>query len=143
MVMAIVTRLRSFAYTVALIKIHVVFVTKYRHPVIYGDIEDDIKNLAMNICQKNDCILEDAKADLGANDHIHLLIDLAPKVSVSRLCNTIKTVTSREIRKRYAEELKPYYSKPVFWKRGFSAISCGGAPLSVLKQYIENQGYDD
>lgn len=143
MVMAIVTRLRSFAHTVALIKIHVVFVTKYRHPVIHSDIETDIKNLAMNICQKNDCILEDAKADLGANDHIHLLIDLAPKVSVSRLCNTIKTVTSREIRKRYAEELKPYYWKPVFWKRGFSAISCGGAPLSVLKQYIENQGYDD
>jgi len=143
MVTGTVAKLRSFSHTVALIKVHVVFVTKYRHPVIHGDIEVDIKALAQSICQKNDCILEEAKADLGTNDHIHLLIDLAPKVSVSRLCNTIKTVTSREIRKRYAEELKPYYWKPVFWKRGFSAVSCGGAPLSVLKQYIENQGYDD
>lgn len=136
-------KLRSFSHSVTLLKVHIVFVTKYRHPVITDEIETDIKALAESICAKNDCILEDAKADLGANDHIHLLIDLAPKVSVSRLCNTIKTVTSREIRKRYAEELKPYYWKPVFWKRGFSAISCGGASLSVLKQYIENQGYDD
>ncbi|NER52943.1 MAG: IS200/IS605 family transposase [Symploca sp. SIO1A3] len=138
-----VTKLRSFSHSVALIKVHVVFVSKYRYPVITEAIEADIKVLAESVCQKSDCILEDAKADLGARDHIHLLIDLAPKVSVSRLCNTIKTVTSREIRKRYAEELKPYYWKPVFWKRGFSAISCGGATLSVLKQYIENQGYDN
>ncbi|WP_424101936.1 IS200/IS605 family transposase [Moorena producens] len=137
------TAFRSFAQTVSLIKIHIVFVTKYRHPVITGDIEEDILDLAKSICEKNNCILEDAKADLGTNDHIHLLIDLAPKVSISKLCNTLKTVTSREIRKRYAKELAPYYWKPVFWKRGFSAVSCGGAPLSVLKQYIENQGYDD
>ncbi|MDB9496742.1 IS200/IS605 family transposase [Spirulina major CS-329] len=138
-----VTTLRSFSHSVALIKVHIVFVTKYRHPVITEMIEADIKTLTESICAKSDCILENAKADLGTRDHIHLLIDLAPKVSVSRLCNTIKTVTSREIRKRYAEQLKPYYWKPVFWKRGFSVISSGGAPLSVLKQYIENQGYDD
>jgi putative transposase len=71
-VLVTVTRLRSFAHTFALIKIHVVFVTKYRHPVIHGDIENDIKTMAMNICQKNDCILEDAKADLGANDQYTL-----------------------------------------------------------------------
>lgn len=136
-------KLRSFSHSVALLKVHIVFVTKYRHPVITDEIEADIKALAESICAKSDCILEDALADLGNKDHIHLLIDLAPKVSVSKLCNTLKTVTSREIRRRYAQQLKSYYWKPVFWKRGFSAISCGGAPLSVLKQYIENQGYDD
>ncbi len=90
------TGLRSFSHTVSLIKIHIVFVTKSRHPVITGEIEEDIKDLIKGICDQNDCILEDAKADLGENDHIHLLIDLAPKVSISN-----------------------------------------------LKQYIENQGYDD
>lgn len=136
-------KLRPFSHSVALIKVHIVFVTKYRHPVITEAIEADIKSLAESICLKVDCILEDAKADLGSKDHIHLLVDMAPKVSVSRLCNTLKTVTSREIRRRYAEELRPYYWKPVFWKRGFSAVSSGGAPLSILKQYIENQGYGD
>jgi putative transposase len=135
-------RLRSFAHTVASIKIHIVFCTKYRHPVITGDIEADVISLIRGICIKNDCILEEAKADLGEADHIHLLIDLAPKVAVSTLCNTLKTVTSREIRKRYAEELRPYYWKPVFWKRGYSAVSAGGAPLEVLKKYIEDQDDD-
>ena len=135
--------LRSFAHTVASIKIHIVFVTKYRHPVISGEIEEDIVDLCRSICEKNDCILEEAKADLGTNDHIHLLVDLAPKVSISKLCNTMKTVTSREIRKRFVRQLKPYYWKSVFWKRGFSAVSAGGASLDVLKAYIEGQGYDD
>ena len=122
---------------------HTVFVTQYRHPVIPEAIEADIRALAESICLKVDGILEDAKADLGGKDHIHLRIDMAPKVSVSRLCNTLKTVTSREIKRRYAEELQPYYWKSVFWKHGFSAVSSGGAPLSILKQYLENQGYDD
>lgn len=137
------TKLRKFAHTVALIKLHVVFVTKYRHPVIHSDVESELRNIMSAICIKNDCILEEAKADLGDKDHMHLLISMAPKVSISKLANTLKTVSSREIRRRYAEELKPYYWKPVFWKRGFSAVSCGGAPLTVLKQYIKNQGYDD
>ena len=136
------SRMRSFVHTVACIKVHVVFVTKYRHPVIQGEIEKEIARIAARICNKNDCILEEAKADLGSKDHIHLLIDLAPKVSLSKLCNVLKTVTSREVRKHYAQELKPYYWKPVFWKRGFSAVSAGGASLDVLKEYIENQGYD-
>ena len=136
------SRMRSFAHTVACIKVHVVFVTKYRHPVVHGEIEKEIVRICQSICNKNDCILEEAKADLGSNDHIHLLIDLSPKTSLSKLCNVLKTVTSREVRKHYATELKPYYWKPVFWKRGFSAVSAGGASLSVLKEYIENQGYD-
>jgi putative transposase len=142
-VIRIVTKLRKFAHTVSAIKVHVVFVTKYRHSVIEGDIEKEVVRIAQGICQKNDCILEEAKADLGTKDHIHLLIDLAPKVSISVLCNTLKTVTSREIRKHYAEQLKPYYWKPVFWKRGYSVVSAGGASLEVLKEYIEEQGYDD
>lgn len=143
MVAYLAAKLRKFAHTVALLKVHVVFVTKYRHEVIHGDIKAEMIEIIRRICQKNDCILEGAKADLGKADHIHLLIDLAPKIAVSKLANTLKTVTSREIRKRYAKELAPFYWKPVFWKRGFSAVSCGGAPLTGLKQYIEEQGYED
>ena len=137
------TTLRRFSHTVASIKLHVVFVTKYRHPVITVSIENDIMELCYRIAQKNNCILEECKADLGARDHIHLLLDVPPTMPISKLVNTMKTVTSREVRKRHAEYLKPYYWKPVFWKRGFSCVSAGGAPLSVLKEYIENQGKQD
>jgi len=60
---------------------------------------------------------------------------VAPSVFV----NNIKTVSSRLIRKEFAEHLKKIYWKPVFWSRSYCILSCGGAPLSVLKQYIEQQ----
>jgi putative transposase len=68
---------------------------------------------------------------------------MAPDVATSTLVNTLKTVTSREIRKRFAEELKPYYWKPVFWKRGYCAVSGGGASLDVIAAYIQSQGTND
>lgn len=135
--------LRSFAHSVCSIQIHIVLVTKYRHPVLTQQIEADIIQLCRGICQKNRSYLVEAKADRELKDHVHLLIDLAPDVAISTLCNTLKTVTSREIRKRYAAQLKPYYWKPVFWKRGYCAVSGGGATLDVIKSYIQSQGKDD
>ena len=86
---------------------------------------------------------------MGKLDHIHLLVDLAPRISLGKLCNILKTISSREIRKEFATELKPYYWKPIFWKRGYGYTSSGGAPIEIdadksfLKKYIENQGYND
>ncbi len=106
-------------------------------------IEADIIQLCRSICEKNRSYLLETKADLEAKDRIHLLIDLAPDVAISTLCNTLKTVTSREIRRRYQEQLKPYYWEPVFWKRGYCAISGGGATLDTIRAYIQSQGEDD
>lgn len=135
--------LRSFAHSFCNIQIHLVFVTKYRHPVLDKHMESDIIQICRSICEKNRSYLIEAKADLEMKDHIHLLVDIAPDVSVSKLANTMKTVTSREIRKRFAAELKPYYWKPVFWKRGYCAVSGGGATLEVIKSYIQSQGKND
>ena len=87
--------------------------------------------------------LLECKADLGTQDHIHLLIERHPTVAEAQLAETLKTITSREIRKEFKEFLKPYYWKPVFWKRGYCAVSSGGAYEDVLKRYIEQQGYND
>ena len=78
--------------------VHIVFVTKYRHPVINEAIEARLRELIGKLCQTQDCELLECKADLGTKDHIHLLIDVAPKISLSKLCNILKTITSREIR---------------------------------------------
>ena len=76
----------------------------------------------------------------GEADHVHLLLSLNPQVAPSVFVNNLKTVTSRYIRKEFGEELKQYYwNKPVFWSRSYCIISCGGAPLSVTQQYIEQQ----
>lgn len=75
----------------------------------------------------------------GEPDHLHLLISVNPKVQPSKLVNTLKTVTSRLVRKQFAKELSKYYWKPVFWSRSYCIVSCGGAPLSIIKQYLEQQ----
>ena len=75
----------------------------------------------------------------GEADHIHLLLSLNPKVTPSIFVNNLKTVSSRLIRKEYQEHLRKFFWKPVFWSRSYCILSCGGAPLTVLKQYIEQQ----
>jgi putative transposase len=75
----------------------------------------------------------------GEPDHVHMLIALNPKIGPSVLVNNLKTVSSRIIRRDFAEHVRRFYWKPVFWSRTYCLITCGGAPLSVLKQYIENQ----
>ena len=129
----------SFGYNA----VHIVFVTKYRHPVITDAIEKRLIEMFTRLCKTQDSELLECKADLGKCDHIHLLVDLAPRISLGKLCNILKTISSREIRKEFATELLPYYWKPVFWKRGYGYTSSGGAPIEVLKKYIENQGYND
>lgn len=75
----------------------------------------------------------------GEADHLHLLVDLSPDVAVSKLVNTLKTISSRLIRKEFADHVSQFYWKPVFWTGAYCAISAGGAPLEVLKLYIQNQ----
>lgn len=80
----------------------------------------------------------------GEPDHIHLLISINPKVQPSKLVNNLKTVSSRLIRKEFEEHLnRVYRGKPVFWSRSYCLISCGGAPISVLRQYIQEQAEID
>ena len=68
-----------------------------------------------------------------------MLLSLTPKVSPSTLVNNMKTVSSRLIRRDFSTELAKVYAKPVFWSRSYCILSCGGAPLSIIKQYIEQQ----
>jgi putative transposase len=61
-------------------------------------------------------------------------------VQLSTFVNNLKTVTSRLLRKTYREKLAKWYRQPVLWNRSYCVLTCGGAPLSVLRQYIEQQG---
>ncbi|PKH68210.1 IS200/IS605 family transposase, partial [Psychrobacter sp. 4Dc] len=71
-------------------------------------------------------------------DYIHMLIQYPPTVQLSKLVNNLKSVTSRRMRGDFID-LRAAYSKPVLWSRSYFASSCGGAPLDIIKQYIQNQ----
>lgn len=75
----------------------------------------------------------------GEADHVHLLLEMSPKAAPSIVANNFKTVTSRLLRKEFARELEAIYRTPTLWSRTYFVASCGGAPLSVIKQYIESQ----
>ena len=74
----------------------------------------------------------------GETDHVHLLIHYPPKLSLSKLVNSLKGVSSRLLRK-HVKEVQRYYWKGVLWSPSYFAGSCGGASLDILKQYIQNQ----
>jgi putative transposase len=116
---------------------HLVLVTKYRRKCITAPMLARLKTITQNISEKWQCELLEFN---GEADHLHLLLSLDPKVTPSRFVNNLKTVSSRLIRKEFATNLKKiYWKKPVFWSRTYCILTCGGAPLSIIKQYIEQQ----
>ena len=76
----------------------------------------------------------------GEPDHMHLLLELPPTVQLSTCVNNLKTVSSRLLRKAYGAELARWYQQPGLWSQSYCVLTCGGAPLSMLRQYIEQQG---
>jgi putative transposase len=117
-----------------------VFVTKYRKEVITSDILKDLEKILSRLCKNAKSELIEFK---GESDHVHLLVDISPDIALSKLVNTLKTLSSRMIRKKYAEYLKSFYWKPVFWTGAYFVTSTGGAPLETLKDYIKSQDSPD
>ena len=75
----------------------------------------------------------------GEADHVRILASLPPNLVLSRFVNNEKTTSSRLIRRDFGRELRGVYRKLVFSPRSYCIVTCGGAPLSVLKQYVEQQ----
>lgn len=75
----------------------------------------------------------------GETDHVHMLLDISPSISISELVKILKSASSRIIRQEFSEYLKQFFYKPVFWSSSYFVISCGGAPLETVKKYIQNQ----
>lgn len=75
----------------------------------------------------------------GETDHVHLLVHYPPKIALSKLINSLKGVSSRYLRAEYTGRINRIGMGSVFWSRSYFAGSCGGAPLTVIRQYIEGQ----
>lgn len=75
----------------------------------------------------------------GEPDHVHLLIEYPPTVTVSKLVNSLKGVSSRVLRRDHGPKIRRYLWGNHFWSPSYFVGSVGGAPLDVLRSYIENQ----
>lgn len=131
--------LKTLHHCVYSLHYHLVLVTKYRRKCITPDLMKRLEAILKETAQKWGCDLLEFN---GESDHAHLLLSTTPTVCMSTFINNLKTVSSRLIRKEFSTYLGKFYWKPVFWSRSYCLLSCGGAPLEVLKRYIENQGKD-
>lgn len=128
--------LKALHHCVYALHYHLVLVTKYRRKALSAEMIERIGSLTRERCAAWGGSLLEAN---GEADHVHLLIELPPTVVLSDFVNALKTNTSRVLRRDFGKKLTRHFSKPVLWSRSYCVISCGGAPLEVLKRYIQSQ----
>ncbi|UOS61361.1 IS200/IS605 family transposase [Helicobacter pylori] len=115
---------------------HLVFVTKYRRKAFNKEVIDFLGSVFAKVCKDFESELVEFD---GESDHVHLLINYPPKVSVSKLVNSLKGVSSRLIRKHHFKSVEASLWGKHLWSPSYFAGSCGGAPLELIKQYIQEQ----
>ena len=116
--------------------VHLVFVTKYRKNIFTKKILEDLKVIFGSVCLDFEASLVEFE---GERDHVHLLIEYPPKVAVSKLVNSLKGVSSRLLRKKGYPSIQNALWGTNLWSPSYFAGACGGAPLTVIRQYIEQQ----
>ena len=128
----------SLSHTTRNCKYHIVFVPKYRRQVIYGKIKGDIGNILRKLCEWKGVEILEAEA---CKDHIHMLVSIPPKYSVSQIMGYLKGKSSLMIFEKYAN-MKYKYGNRHFWCRGYY-VDTVGRNKKVIEQYIRNQLQQD
>jgi putative transposase len=117
-----------------------VFITKYRRGVFTKTILSELNTIFDNVCRDFESQLIEFN---GEDDHVHLLVSYPPKVAVSALVNSLKGVSSRLLRKNHYPSVRSKLWGNSLWSPSYFAGSCGGAPLTIIRQYIEQQQTPD
>ena len=127
------TKFRSNSSIVYSCTYHVIWCVKYRRPFLSGKIESRLKRICRNVAKECQFEIEEMECE---KDHIHLLIDVDPQFGVHKAVKRMKGRSSRILRQEFSI-LKSRL--PTLWTNSYFVATCGGAPLSVIKKYIESQ----
>lgn len=128
--------IRPGRHCVFMMHVHLVFVTKYRRDVFTKEILEVLRPIFVSVC--NDFGAELIEFD-GEDDHVHLLVNYPPKVAVSKLVNSLKGVSSLLVRKMNFPNIQKKLWGGALWSPSYFAASCGGAPIAIIRAYIEQQ----
>ena len=126
---------RSDKHLVFSCQYHVIFCPKYRRSVLVGEIEQRLKELILEKQEEYGYVVLDMEV---MPDHVHLLLDVNPKVGIYRVVSKIKGYTSNQLRKEFPSLKKKI---PTLWTLSRFIASVGSVTLDVVKQYIEEQKY--
>ena len=130
---------RRTSHTVYHLTYHFVFVTKYRKPVLRGEMAEEVQRIVREVCKAN--AIEIVKGHI-APDHVHLLLSVPPKLSPSRVMQAVKGRTSHHLLQDYRRLRKEFWGRHL-WARGYFVASSGNVTDDVLKEYIDKQGIDE
>jgi len=127
---------RTGRHVVYKLHAHIVLVPKYRRKVMTKRVTDCLRESFDKVCSRYETTLDAFETD---RDHAHLLISYPPKVSLSKLIMSLKTISSMEVRKKQWPEITRSLWGAHFWSPSYCVVSAGGAPLEIIKAYIEQQ----
>lgn len=128
--------IRSGRHCVFQIHVHLVFLAKYRRRVFTKAILEDLRGIFEGVCTAFEACLVEFD---GEDDHVHLLVNYPPKVTLSHLVNSLKGASSRVIRKKNYPSIRENLWGGALWSPSYFAGTCGGAPIEVVRKYIEQQ----
>ena len=129
-------KLDTNAHSVFLLHYHLILVVKYRRQVFTDEISERAKEIFEYIAPSYKIELVEWNHD---KDHVHILFKGQPKTEISKFINAYKSASSRLLKKEFPG-IRQRLWKEMFWSQSFCLLSSGGAPIHVVKQYIENQG---
>ena len=129
---------KSLSHTKWRCQYHLVFIPKYRRKVIYGKLRKDVGVILRKLCEYKHVEIIEAHA---MPDHIHMLVEIPPKLAVSEFVGYLKGKSSLMIFERHAN-LKYKYGRRVFWAKGYY-VSTVGANKKAIEKYIREQEMED
>ena len=129
-------KLQSNNHSVFILNYNLVLVVKYRRKVIDDTVSQRLREIFEYIQTSYNITLQEWNHD---QDHVHVLFSAHPNSELTKFLNAYKSASSRLIKKEFPE-IRQELWKEYFWSRSFCLISTGGAPIEVIKKYIESQG---
>ena len=130
---------RKTSHSVYDLKYHVVWITKYRKPVLRGEVAIRLREMVRQTCATLDVYIVSGHV---SSDHVHLLVSIPPNVAVSDFVQRVKGRSSRRMMDEF-NELRRQFGGRHLWARGYFAASTGNVTDEIIKQYIESQEPDE
>ena len=126
---------RLGAHTKSDLKVHVVWLPKYRKPVLTGDVAVRVRDLIRQIAAEHELEIISGKV---ARDHVHVFLSYRPNQDVSQIMQWLKGISSRVLLQEFPHLRKRFWGRH-FWARGYLAVSSGTVTDEMIKEYIEEQ----
>ena len=131
-------RYRHGHHNKGMLQVHIIFVTRFRKDLLHGKISETCKQVLFDSAMRHQCTIKEMETD---KDHVHMLIEYPPKLSISMIVKYLKQESTYDMWKIHGDILKrTYWYKNTLWSKGYFYCSVGEVSKETIARYIQNQG---